>query len=357
MNFDSRRKTHAPFVFALALLFLSFATEIFGVPITEYREKIASAQNELYALLSHDSETETIAEMRLEEREIFAKIRKDLPVKIEVETDWEKIEADNGWILEKLKQMETETPNSEKQISIINETIAGLGAIEVKLRELETLISGNRTKDEDKQKLSEILSRFEYQKPVEEKENILQKTWREFTEWLESLFPKRNPTTDEQLGTPTISFVLQLLIYGIVFAIIGFLIYRFAPFLRNIFYAFERTEKKERVILGEKLAADETSENIFAEAEKLAREGNLRAAIRKAYIAFLCELGDRKIIGLSKHKTNRDYLRDVRKLPKLHQNMSSLTIGFERVWYGFSQPDNEDWENFREKYKEAVKKN
>ena len=96
---------------------------------------------------------------------------------------------------------------------------------------------------------------------------------------------------------------------------------------------------------------DATAVDLFAEAERLAREGNLRGAIRKGYIALLCELADRRVIGLAQHKTNRDYLRDVRKRHALYQNMSGLTDNFERHWYGFEKADEKDWEEFNTVYK------
>ena len=91
------------------------------------------------------------------------------------------------------------------------------------------------------------------------------------------------------------------------------------------------------------------------EAERLAREGNLRQAIRKGYIALLCELSDRKLIGLAQHKTNRDYLRDVRRRHALYQNMSGLTDNFERHWYGFEKADEKDWEEFRRRCGDTIK--
>jgi hypothetical protein len=54
------------------------------------------------------------------------------------------------------------------------------------------------------------------------------------------------------------------------------------------------SSKQERVILGERISAEETAQILFAEAEHLARQGNLRGAIRKGYIALLCDLSDRK---------------------------------------------------------------
>ncbi len=145
-----------------------------------------------------------------------------------------------------------------------------------------------------------------------------------------------------------------MLLYALVLGLIGFLIYRFAPFSANRFRQRVKKEKKDRVILGERLSADETAQNLFSEAEKLASEGNLRGAIRKGYIALLCELSDRKIIGLAQHKTNRDYLRDVRQRQELHENMNGLTSNFERHWYGLNNAEEKDWEEFRQSYKKAV---
>ena len=80
----------------------------------------------------------------------------------------------------------------------------------------------------------------------------------------------------------------------------------------------------------------------------------MRGAIRKGYIALLCELSERKIIGLSQHKTNRDYLKDVRKQNELYKNMSGLTNNYERHWYGFDSAEETDWEEFRNGYRKAV---
>jgi hypothetical protein len=145
-----------------------------------------------------------------------------------------------------------------------------------------------------------------------------------------------------------------MLLYAVVLGAIGFLIYRFAPFFISKYRLKERGEKQERVILGERLAADETSQNLFSEAERLAREGNLRGAIRKGYIALLFELSERKTIRLSQHKTNRDYLLDVRQQNDLYQNMSGLTNNFERHWYGSDAAEEKDWDDFKEEYRKAV---
>jgi hypothetical protein len=113
-------------------------------------------------------------------------------------------------------------------------------------------------------------------------------------------------------------------------------------------------KRKARIVLGEQLKPEDTSTDLLAEAEALARQGELRAAIRKAYIALLVELGDRKLITLAQHKTNRDYLNSVRTIPMLHSTMRGLTDSFERHWYGFDEATENDWLNFRSRYKAAL---
>lgn len=96
---------------------------------------------------------------------------------------------------------------------------------------------------------------------------------------------------------------------------------------------------------------------MLAEAEALAREGQIRAAIRKTYIALLVELGDRKILSLAQHKTNRDYLRALSNNPSLYGNMRGLTDSFERHWYGFAETSPNDWQMFKAAYLAALRTN
>jgi hypothetical protein len=102
------------------------------------------------------------------------------------------------------------------------------------------------------------------------------------------------------------------------------------------------------------LQPEATATDLLAEAEALARNGDLRAAIRKGYIALLVELGDRNVISLAQYKTNRDYLRAVTNRPQIHSPLKKLTESFERHWYGFVQATPDDWQNFRTGYREAL---
>ncbi len=326
----------------------------FAATLAEYRENIGYAKDLIIELLYPENEDLSPAKYLEYERETLAEIRKSLPVNEKVEWRESAMETDNQWLNEKLKNFEGEAQNSPNREQILNEIYERLEAIDLKLEELEKPSAETRTKDEDKQKLAEILRREEFQKPEAKTESLFQKIVRKIKQWFYEFFPHPNLPESSAGGFQSLSFVLQMLLYAVILGVIGFLIYRFAPFLANRFRQKEKTEKKERVILGERLSADETAQNLFNQAEKLAREGDLRGAIRKGYIALLCELSDRKIIGLAQHKTNRDYLRDVRSRRELHENMNDLTANFERHWYGFDNAEENDWQEFRQNYKKAV---
>ena len=243
--------------------------------------------------------------------------------------------------------------NSER-IEILTEVSERLSALSKHVRDLETAASSGRSKDEDKQKLAEILRRDEYQKPQEKGESLFQRWLREFLEWLANIFPRSSIPTETPSGLQPLSVILQFVIYGLVIALVGFLIYRFGPLLMERFRNRERKEIESRVILGERIDASTSATDLFAEAENLARQGDLRGAIRKGYVALLCELADRKVIGLARHKTNRDYLRDVRKRAPLFERMKAATRSFELHWYGFRPADRNDWEEFRDQFQRAV---
>ena len=339
---------------AFCLLFP--ATIVFAKTLAEYRAEVQSAKTSIEKLIHYVDEIvdDTNSRDTKQESEALAAIRKSLPVTEKIEWTGTSIETNNQWLEAKLKAFEEEPTDQAKRRLILTDISERLSAIEAKIKQLENPAASDRSKDEDKRKLAEILGRPEYQKPPEQEESWFQKTLKKIRKWLNEQFPRPDIPEGAPEGLQSLSFGLQMLLYAVVFGFIAFLIYRFAPFLAGKFRRREKEEKGDRVILGERLAANEDAQSLFSEAEELARGGNLRGAIRKGYIALLCELSDRKIIGLAQHKTNRDYLRDVRKKRELHQNMYGLTNSFERHWYGFDDADEADWNEFRQTYRQAL---
>ena len=355
-KFKYRFKSDSAVFLTAAILCFAFVTSISAKTLTAYRADVKEAKLLTADLLSPDDEDFPNGDFAAFERETVKRIRAVIPKSEIVEWEGFSIETNNQWLVEKLDKFQGTPAGKSERWDVLTEVGEQLDALAGKLDELESPSASNRAKDEDKQKLAEILRREEYQKPAEKEESLFAKIWRQILEWMMKFFPQSSISPSIASGFQSFSFVLQMLLYALILGLIGFVVYRSAPLFIKRFRRRETTEKKERVILGERLADNETAQNLFAEAENLARQGNLRGAIRKGYIALLCELSDRKIIGLSQHKTNRDYLRDVRKRNELYRNMSGMTLNFERHWYGFEEARETDWESFKSDYQKAVEK-
>lgn len=337
---------------AIVIAFLHIS--VFAISLSEYRASVQMARNGVKGLID-DAKTRTKSGERdtVFENRLIEDVRGNVPASQKIEWKGSSAETGNQWIHEKLDSFQAEK-DSVKRLAILNEADERLAAILIKIDELEKPPVSGRTKDEDKKKLEEILGREEYKVPESKDESVFARWWREFTEWLESIFPKPKNLDVPNSGSGSLSFILQIIVYALVIGAIGFLIYKFVPGLFERYSGRVKTKKKDRVILGEHIAADESAESLFGEAERLAREGNLRGAIRKGYIALLCELSDRKIVGLAQHKTNRDYLRDVRSREELYHNMNGMTSSFERHWYGFQTAEERDWDEFRQSFRRAT---
>ncbi len=326
--------------------FLAFTA--FAASLADYKERIESARYSTDELFQNLNESD--AEL---EREVIAEIENGIPRAEQIVWPGGSVETDNGWLRTRLREFTDELDKS-KRGAILTGISERLLAVSETVGDLDKAIASNQTKDQDKQKLAEILRREEYQKPQIKEESLFQKWWREFMDWLAKVFPRPDVTPGVPSGFGSVQFGLQILIYALVIGLVGFLIYKFAPFLSRRFGGKTKKKKEDRVILGERIGRDESASDLFSEAEQLAREGNLRSAIRKGYIALLCDLSDRKIVRLARHKTNRDYLRDVRKDIGLFENMSGLTRNFESNWYGLRVAEQADWEDFRRLYKQAT---
>ena len=226
-----------------------------------------------------------------------------------------------------------------------------LTAMDTRVVERQQQSQTLESKDAAKKRLETILARPEYASAVKGP-NALTRLWRDFVEWIKKFLPK--PRAAQSGSAAWLEVVAKIAVIIAAVALVVFL-------GRHLIKRFKRTKKikppkkkQPRIVLGERLEPEQTATDLLSEAEALARSGELRAAIRKAYIALLVELGDRKIISLAQHKTNRDYLNALRGLPPLHSRMRGLTDSFERHWYGFAEANQSDWQKFRDGYLAAL---
>ena len=280
----------------------------------------------------------------------LTRVQEILPAKETVAFEGQNISVDNSWLHDELVAYE-KTSGTANRAAALARITERLRAIHERIQELQQKKITAGDKDAEKGRLAEILRRSEYTQKAPEAsaiDSLLERLIR----WLSKLFPRPKPM--QSGGAQAISTVAQVLVVGICVAAIAFLIWRYGPVLMQ-----GRRKKKKpretRIVLGERLEPDQTSADLLAQADVLARNGDLRAAIRKAYIALLCELGDRKLISLAQYKTNRDYLYSVRDKVSLYSSMRKLTTSFELHWYGLVPAGENDWNNFRNDYQKTLR--
>ena len=326
-------------------LFVIAACVLYGRAATllDYRQRVSGAIRTIQQL--HHAKDEALANASI------ARLRAQLPAKETIQLQGQSIAVDNSWFhtaLDDYEKVKTDARRTES-LARIGERLLALSE---RLDELDKGSGAATKKDEEKGRLAEILRRPEYNKPASEG-SALERLWMRFLRWLFRLLPRSKPL---QPGNARfLSTVAQVVVVVVGLALIAFLIWKFGPrFLRS--RSKKRQKPEARIVLGERLEPDQSSADLLAQAESLARSGDLRAAIRKAYIALLCELADRKVISLAQHKTNRDYLSSLRERPSLYASVRKLTNSFEVHWYGLIPAREHDWNEFRNGYLQALKR-
>ncbi|MGH8527534.1 MAG: hypothetical protein ACREXY_25990, partial [Gammaproteobacteria bacterium] len=230
----------------------------------------------------------------------LARMRQLLPAHESVLFNGQNIDVDNAWFHDALDEYQKLGHQSERATAVVTRTREQLRALLERLDELKSA-SSTDGKDASKARLAEILRRSQYDKGVAEK-SALDSLLVRFLRWLSKFIPRLGPI---QPGTgQALSGVAQVVVIGFSVLLIAFLIWKLLPrYLRNRGTKKKKARREARIVLGERLEPDQTAHDLLEQAEALARTGDLRGAIRKAYIALLCELGDRKVIMLAQHKT------------------------------------------------------
>jgi uncharacterized protein DUF4129 len=319
-----------------------------AVSVSEYHEKLKQAVTALDTLTTSDEE-ETESQFQDRFDRTLGSVKKLLPETIIVNCGEELCTVDNSWLHEDLKKLEL--ASDDEWTLQLTHVIERLNSIEQRVGELLNPAGSAPSKATDKQRLSEILQRPEYQ-TTNKASGALARLFEAFTRWLAKLFARRLPAASG--GRSTVGVLAQLLVVGLALAVLAYVARLILPRVWRPRQKKKKEKAQPRIVLGERLEPDQSAVDLLSEAEALAKSGQVRAAIRKAYIALLVELGDRQLLSLAQHKTNRDYLRSLRALPALYPIMTGLTHSFERHWYGLIQATPNDWQDFREAYRAAL---
>ncbi len=347
MNCSMRLRGSRFGIFCCSLIvWILFAGVAYGstAALADYHRRVAEAEAALDRLKSSYRSSDMWSEPRI--AATIAQTRDNLPAKESIVANGTTVEVDNAWLHGELNDYEKMNHADQRSGETIARIIDRLRALDERLSEIEKgTATSLANKDDDKARLAEILRRPEYQQKAEEG-SAFERLWLRFLRWLASLlrkiFPQMKPI---QPGSArAISSIAQVLVVAMALAVIAYVAWKLLPH-----YLSSRSKKK-----AVKREAHQTSADLFAQAESLARNGDLRAAIRKAYIALLCELGERNLISLAQHRTNRDYLRAVRET-RVYPFMRPLTVSFENHWYGLVPAGDNEWNEFRQGYQNAVR--
>lgn len=232
-------------------------------------------------------------------------------------------------------------------------------------------------------KRDEFAWRLPRQKPPEANEGIISRflddagrvSWgwvKQVGKWTEKLMekirdwmPKYHPS--EESSGPSLSDLSEALkaVLWVLCAIIVCILVWF--FWKNRSALRRRTPVRAVTTA---ILPDLSSEDLLAsqlpedEWLKLARsmieKGDFRLAVRALYLAALAHLGGRELISIARHKSNRDYQRELIRRARTQENLlvafgESVSI-FEGAWYGMhetSQATTDQFTNYLERIRTA----
>jgi len=313
----------------------------------DYAERLRRAESATDQLIERDppaTAEEIVSAMRA--------IKQSLPAREEVELDGQPVRVNNAWLHEALDLVIKNVNGDDEQLRSMLVEIAD------RLYQLEQRVSAVQKQSaapqaDDHTRIQRILARSEYV-PAEKKDSAIQrwltKARDKIVELLMRLFGgRRAPSGGFNAGTVS---VFRVIIAIILLAAASF---GLGKMMRR--WRLRRQKENDedvREVLGEELAGDVTAGDLLTRANELARQGDFRGAIRRAYIALLCDLEQRGKVRLHRAKTNRDYLDELKPERSLYPTFSVMTGAFEHVWYGHELATESEFNDFITLYQETV---
>ena len=277
-------------------------------------------------------------------------IKRLAPASEDVEFNGSIIHVDNAWLHEAVNKVITNAGGDNERLrSTLSEISDRLDRLKQSVKESQT--TQDRTLEDQRARLDKILAQPEYQ-PEERRESVIGRWARRIFESFVRLLVKMFSGSSAPSAGAGLLTVFRILVFLAVIAALIFGAVKLAQRLRS-----GKSPEKEaatREALGEEIAEDATAADLFAIASELARQGEYRKAIRRAYIALLCDLEQHGKLRLSRSNTNRDYLDAMRPEQMIYPTFSVMTNTYEHVWYGQERATEEEFQDFVMLYEETV---
>jgi len=191
----------------VVIFFVVLAAISSAATLADYRARLESSQKSIETIITVMRNGETGAEADSFIRQTVASVKKALPESETIDFRGTSVNTANGWIKAKLDEFDRE-PRSSERIAILASVSERMAAIAEHVQQLESASASARSKDEDKQKLDEILSREEYQKPEKGEPSLFERLVTNIMDWLRNLFPSPNISPVEPQGVQPLSVVL-----------------------------------------------------------------------------------------------------------------------------------------------------
>jgi hypothetical protein len=280
-------------------------------------------------------------------------VKRLLPVSEEVEFNGATTRVDNAWLHEAVDGAVKTEGDAERRLQLLGEISARLARLRQSVKSAQT--AEGRASQDQRARLDEILARPEYQ-PEQERESTIARWVRRIKEFIYQLLRRLFGGSSARALPSDGGRLFMVLRALILLVVVAALIFGAAKLVRR-FQGRQKPAKEAetREVLGEEIPEYATAADLFAMASDLARQGEYRKAIRRAYIALLCDLDQRGKLRLGRSKTNRDYLDAMRSEQRIYPTFSVMTIAFERAWYGQARATEEEFHNFVSLYQEAIK--
>lgn len=310
--------------------------------VKDYADRLVQAEQLADELIDAEPSPQQIVEAMMT-------IKQLVPAQEDIEVDGQNIKTSNAWLhLSADAIIKNASGDEEQSRSMLIELADKIFLLEQRVRASLT----QSTNQDRSLQLKNILARPEYL-PEEKKESAIRKTLNNLLEQLVKLLSRLFGSGSSRVGSAGSGTIAGFRIF-ITLVLLAAASFGLVKLLQRINARRNKKEDETREVLGEELADDITAEELLANANKLARDGDFRRAIRRAYIAMLCELEQRGKVKLHRAKTNRDYLDELKPEQSIHLNFSVMTGAFEHVWYGQEAATESEFSDFLTLYRETV---
>lgn len=170
--------------------------------------------------------------------------------------------------------------------------------------------------------------------------------FRGFMKWIEELFKDRGRQPSFEFDWRSgIQFLLFILL-AVSLSILAILLLRMWQRRRSMPAIRAEAVEVTPEMLEEDIAADILpSDEWMKMARELLAKGNVRLAVRAMFLSSLAHLGENGLITIAKHKSNREYMSELRRhahdQPELLAAFAGNIGMIERAWYGMHEIGHE----------------